>query len=101
LIVTLLMVVIVPKIIGMFEDMQAELPWNTKLLIFASDFIAGFWWLIILGMVGGVVGFRRWRASARRVPPATSARAAARTARAPPRGRATGKRRGGRRGRRR
>jgi general secretion pathway protein F len=63
-IVSLLMVVIVPKITSMFEDMAAELPWNTKLLIFMSDFIAGFWWLIILGMVGGIWAFRRWRASA-------------------------------------
>lgn len=62
-IVTVLMVGIVPKITGMFEDMQAELPWNTRLLVFLSDFIAGFWWLIILGIVGSIWMFRRWRAT--------------------------------------
>ncbi len=62
-IVTVLMVSIVPKITGMFADMQAELPWNTKLLIFMSDFISGFWWLILLGIIGGVWLFRRWRAT--------------------------------------
>ncbi len=62
-IVTVLMVGIVPKITGMFEDMQAELPWNTRLLVFLSDFIAGFWWLIILGIVFTVWFFRRWRAT--------------------------------------
>lgn len=62
-IVTVLMVSIVPKITGMFADMQAELPWNTKLLIFMSDFISGFWWLILLGIIGGTWMFRRWRAT--------------------------------------
>ncbi len=60
-IVTVLMVSIVPKITGMFEDMQAELPWNTQLLIFLSDFISGWWWLIILAMGAGFWGFRKWR----------------------------------------
>lgn len=62
-IVTVLMVSIVPKITGMFADMQAELPWNTQLLIWLSDFISGFWWLILIGIVGGIWLFRRWRAS--------------------------------------
>lgn len=60
-IVAVLMISIVPKITGMFEDMQAELPWNTKLLIFMSDFISGWWWLILLGIGGGTWMFRRWR----------------------------------------
>jgi general secretion pathway protein F len=63
-IVALLMVVIVPKIIDMFADMQAELPWNTKLLIFMSDFLSDYWWLVIIGIVGGIWMFRRWRESA-------------------------------------
>ena len=60
-IVTILMVQLVPKITSMFGDMNAELPWNTKLLIAASDVIAD-WWLVLL-VLGGVVvwGFRRWR----------------------------------------
>jgi general secretion pathway protein F len=62
-IVTVLMVSIVPKITGMFADMQAELPWNTRLLIWLSDFIAGYWWLILLAIIGSVWLFRRWRAS--------------------------------------
>jgi general secretion pathway protein F len=58
----LLMVVVVPKITTIFEDMQRALPWNTALLIFASDTIANWWWL--LAIVGGLGywGFRRWSA---------------------------------------
>lgn len=62
-IVAVLMISIVPKITGMFADMQAELPWNTKLLIFLSDFMAGYWWLILLAIIGFIVGFRKWRAT--------------------------------------
>jgi general secretion pathway protein F len=60
-IITVLMVGIVPKITGMFVDMNAELPWNTKLLIWMSDTIKGFWWLIILAIWFVVWSFRRWR----------------------------------------
>ncbi|MCA9710427.1 MAG: type II secretion system F family protein, partial [Myxococcales bacterium] len=60
-IITVLMVGIVPKITGMFTDMNAELPWNTKLLIFMSDLIAGWWWALILGAWAAIWAFRRWR----------------------------------------
>ncbi|MEM7160343.1 MAG: type II secretion system inner membrane protein GspF [Myxococcota bacterium] len=62
-IITLLMVGIVPKITGMFADMNAELPWNTRLLIWLSDAISSYWWLFILGGWGLVWLFRRWRRS--------------------------------------
>src|SRR5258708_7900868 len=56
----LLMVVVVPKITTIFEDVGKSLPWNTSLLIFVSDTIAGYWWLMFL--VGGLAywGFRIW-----------------------------------------
>ncbi|MCH9683070.1 MAG: type II secretion system inner membrane protein GspF [Deltaproteobacteria bacterium] len=60
-IITVLMVGIVPKITGMFADMNADLPWNTKLLIWMSDAISGYWWAIILLSSGVVWLFRRWR----------------------------------------
>jgi general secretion pathway protein F len=62
-IVAMLMVAVVPKITSMFEDMNAELPWNTRLLMFMSDAIAGYWYLIILGGIGVVWSFRTWRAT--------------------------------------
>lgn len=60
-IITVLMVGIVPKITGMFADMNADLPWNTKLLIWLSDTIVGYWWAIILMGWFAVWLFRRWR----------------------------------------
>jgi general secretion pathway protein F len=58
-----LMVGVVPKVTGMFESMQQELPWYTALLIFVSDTLAGYWWLIIGSIVLGVYGFKRWRST--------------------------------------
>jgi general secretion pathway protein F len=58
-----LMVGVVPKVTSMFENMQQELPWYTALLIFVSDTLAGYWWLIIgvLGLIYYV--FKRWKAT--------------------------------------
>jgi general secretion pathway protein F len=56
-----LMIGVVPKVTSMFESMQQELPWYTALLIFVSDTLAGYWWLIIGGIVLVVYSFRRWR----------------------------------------
>jgi general secretion pathway protein F len=62
-IVTMLMVAVVPKITAMFADMNAQLPWNTRLLMFLSDAIAGYWYLFIATGVFIVWSFRKWRAS--------------------------------------
>jgi general secretion pathway protein F len=60
-IITVLMIGIVPKITGMFEEMNADLPWNTKLLIWLSDMVSSYWWaLVLLGWLA-VWAFRRWR----------------------------------------
>ncbi|MDD9933463.1 MAG: type II secretion system inner membrane protein GspF [Myxococcales bacterium] len=62
-VVGMLMVVVVPKVTSIFEGFNATLPWYTQTLIFISDAIAGFWWLMILAVAGAVYGFRRWLAT--------------------------------------
>ena len=62
-IITLMMLFVVPKMAEMFEEMGAQLPTVTRILIGFSEFIAGWWPLIFLVMAGGVVGFNRWRRS--------------------------------------
>jgi general secretion pathway protein F len=59
--VSLLMVTVVPKVTSIFENLGQALPWYTRLLIFVSDAIAGFWWLILALLVGGSIWFRRWK----------------------------------------
>ncbi|HTV17965.1 MAG TPA: type II secretion system F family protein, partial [Polyangiaceae bacterium] len=56
-----LMVGVVPKVTTMFENMQQELPWYTALLIFVSDTLAAYWWLVF-GTIGlAIYLFRRWK----------------------------------------
>jgi general secretion pathway protein F len=62
IIVAILMVGVVPNITAMFEDMNAELPWNTKLLIFVSDTLSSIWGVVLVfAIMGGIWAFFRWR----------------------------------------
>jgi general secretion pathway protein F len=55
-----LLVVVVPKITSVFEDIGKALPWNTALLIVVSEAAANYWWAIIVLATLAYVGFRRW-----------------------------------------
>lgn len=63
LIVAAMMVLVVPKITIMFEDLGADLPFITKVLIFVSDTLSTWWPLLILMAVGAGIGFRRWQST--------------------------------------
>jgi len=68
LITGMLMVVVVPKITEIFDDLGKALPWNTQLLIFVSRITGNYWWLLL--MLGGLsyYGFRRWKRSTKGKP---------------------------------
>lgn len=65
IIITVLMVGVVPKITSMFADMSADLPWNTRFLIWMSGVATSWWfWLVFVPTaVGLFVLFRKWRAT--------------------------------------
>jgi len=56
----LLMVAVVPKITTIYEDTDKQLPWNTVALIWVSNLVAEYWFLIPVFVVGFVWGFRAW-----------------------------------------
>ncbi|HEX2730817.1 MAG TPA: type II secretion system inner membrane protein GspF [Polyangiaceae bacterium] len=58
--VGVLMVAVVPKVTSIFANLGQELPWYTKLLIFVSDTLAGYWWAILGGLGGLIYAFQRW-----------------------------------------
>ena len=62
-VVALLMIKVVPSISEIFAGQGAELPFTTRALIATSDFVAGFWWLIIIMAVGATWLFRQYRNS--------------------------------------
>lgn len=58
-IVGALMIYVVPDMVGVIENMGQELPLSTRFLIGASEFVQGYWWLLFLLLVGGVL-LGRW-----------------------------------------
>lgn len=59
--VSVLMVAVVPKVTSIFESMDQALPWYTQLLITVSNFLSGYWWILVPLIVAAVYGFRRWK----------------------------------------
>ena len=59
--VGVLMVAVVPKVTSVFDSLGQALPWYTRLLIFVSGFVAGFWWLILGGGALAIYSFQRWK----------------------------------------
>lgn len=60
-VVMVMMTVVIPKLTDLYRDFGIELPMATKILISLSTFFVHFWWLMIAGMVGLVIGFGKWR----------------------------------------
>jgi general secretion pathway protein F len=59
-VVGLMMVVVIPKVSAIFADFNQALPWNTRLLMFMSDAVVNYWWLILLSLGSFIYGFTRW-----------------------------------------
>jgi general secretion pathway protein F len=65
LVMGVLLVVVVPQITAVFDDLGKTLPWNTRLLILVSDVAGSYWWILIpLGVVGYLL-FKRWARTTR------------------------------------
>ena len=62
-IISIMMMVVVPKVTSIFENFGRALPWYTEALIATSDFMRDFWWLIVIAVVLAIVGFRKWKES--------------------------------------
>ena len=60
-IVTGMLVFVVPIFESMYSELGGTLPLPTKLLITISGILTSFWWMILGGLIGGVVGFKRWK----------------------------------------
>ncbi len=53
-----------PKFLVIFEGMKnVQLPSSTRLLIGISHFFQGYWWLLILAILAGLVLFKRFQGS--------------------------------------
>jgi general secretion pathway protein F len=59
-VVAALMIAVVPRVVEQFDDVGQQLPLLTRIIIALSDFLAGYWWALLLAMAVGAVG--GWRA---------------------------------------
>ena len=58
-VVIALMIFVVPKVVEQFDDIGQTLPFLTRAVIAVSDFLVGWWWLLLAAMVGAGLLFNR------------------------------------------
>lgn len=56
-----MMIFVVPKLTSMYKDFGADLPGPTRFLIGLSDFMVQFWYLFVVGAIGGFFAFKAYR----------------------------------------
>ena len=52
-----LLTFVLPKFAMVFKGKESVLPWPTIFLMGLSDFMVQWWYLVLLGMLGGLIGF--------------------------------------------
>jgi len=58
IVVGIMMVFVIPQLTDIFAESGMSLPWTTQMLLAVSNFVARFWWLIILLLTGLGVALR-------------------------------------------
>ena len=54
-----MMTVVVPKLVGILQQANVALPLTTRILIGTSNFMVGYWWLVLL-LMGAAYGLYRY-----------------------------------------
>ncbi len=57
----ILFTVVIPKVMKLFEDTKATLPWTTRILIGFTGFVTHWWWAILAVVALAIWGFLRWK----------------------------------------
>jgi general secretion pathway protein F len=60
LMIGIIFVVVIPKITKIFVSMKKELPIQTKICIWISNFLLNYWWAVIIGSVATVIFTKRY-----------------------------------------
>lgn len=50
IVVFALMIFVVPKVVEQFQDIGQQLPWLTRAVIALSNFLANWWWALLIGL---------------------------------------------------
>jgi MSHA biogenesis protein MshG len=54
---------VIPVFATTFKKLNAELPWQTVVLINISDFVVAYWYLLLGSIAGAYILFKRWLAT--------------------------------------
>lgn len=57
------MTYMLPKFMSIFQGMNVQLPMVTQMLVSISDLFAGYWWLMLLIIIAGIVLFKRFQST--------------------------------------
>jgi type II secretory pathway component PulF len=57
-VLAIMLTVVMPRFTGMFESLDVPLPATTIALMAMSDLLRTFWWAVLLGAIGGIVGLK-------------------------------------------
>ena len=63
IVLNILLVFVLPRFTGLFDQLDTPLPPTTKIVMAASNAVRGYWWLIGLVILGAVFGVRAWMGS--------------------------------------
>jgi type II secretory pathway component PulF len=59
-VIVFVLVFIFPKFSELFKSIRDQLPWPTLALMFASDMIRNYWWVIVGAMAAAAFAFTQW-----------------------------------------
>jgi len=57
--IAVLLLFVMPKLVGMFEDLGQNLPLPTRIVIFVSNFFRVYWWAVVMACVGAFFMFKK------------------------------------------
>ena len=60
LMIMLIFIFVIPKIAKIFTNMKKDLPLQTKICIWISNFLVNYWWVVILGVVFAWISFKKY-----------------------------------------
>ena len=59
----IIFIFVIPKITKIFDTMKKELPLQTQICIWISDFLKSYWWAVIIAIVAGSMFLKKYIAS--------------------------------------
>ena len=59
-VIIVMMTMVLPKLLSIFDEFNAELPLPTKILMWVSNAFTTYWWVLLLATIAAVVVFMIW-----------------------------------------